>query len=171
MAARDDMVEVVLDAGGFIHGYTYAGNPLACAAGVAVLEEITGNDLIGNAERIGARLKDELTGLMTEYPFIGDVRGMGLLLAFETVSDRRSMSPLPKGLNAHSDLVEIAYREGLIIYSRRTRGGVEGDHFMVCPPLISESSHIDEIMQKLRTSLDTFAARHGLDRALASNVG
>lgn len=171
MAARDDMVEAVLDQGGFIHGYTYAGNPLACAAGLAVLEEITTNDLVGNAERIGGRLKHELETLMTEYPFIGDVRGLGLLLAFETVSDRESMAPLPVSMNAHAELVEIAYREGLIIYSRRTRGGLAGDHFMVCPPLISEAVHIDEILTKLRTSLDLFAAKAGLDRAVVSRTG
>lgn len=170
MAARDDIVEAVLDAGGFIHGYTYAGNPLACAAGLAVLEEITGNDLVGNAERIGALLKHELTLLMDDYPFIGDVRGMGLLLAFETVADRGTMEPLPKSINAFNELVEIAYREGLIIYSRRTRGGLDGDHFMVCPPLISNRSHVDEIMDKLRTSLDRFASHAGLDRSLASKA-
>jgi len=170
MAARDDIVEAVLDAGGFIHGYTYAGNPLACAAGLAVIDEILGNDLVGNAERTGARLKGELENLMDEYPFIGDVRGLGLLLAFETVSDRDTMAPLPRALNAFNELVEIAYQEGLIIYSRRTRGGVEGDHFMVCPPLICEASHIDEIMGKLRRSLDRFAASAGLDRALAAGA-
>lgn len=170
MAARDDIVEAVLDAGGFIHGYTYAGNPLACAAGLAVIDEILGNDLVGNAERTGARLKGELENLMDEYPFIGDVRGLGLLLAFETVSDRDTMAPLPRTLNAFNELVEIAYQEGLIIYSRRTRGGVEGDHFMVCPPLICEASHIDEIMGKLRRSLDRFAASAGLDRALAAGA-
>ncbi len=171
MAARDDMVEAVLDAGGFIHGYTYAGNPLACAAGLAVLEEITGNDLVGNAERIGHHLKRELKGLMEEYPFIGDVRGLGLLLAFETVADRDTMAPLPPSVEAHRELVEIAYREGLIIYSRRTRGGLAGDHFMVCPPLICETVHVDEIMTKLRASLDRFAASAGLDRAPVSRAG
>ncbi len=162
MAARDDMVEAVLDDGGFIHGYTYAGNPLACAAALAVLEEITANDLAGNAERIGALLRGELEGLMDDYPFIGDVRGLGLLLAFEMVADRERMTPLPKSLNAHHELVEIAYAEGLILYSRRTRGGLAGDHFMVCPPLISDAGHVDEIITKLRRSLDIFADRFDL---------
>ncbi len=78
----------MLDAGGFLHGFTYAGNPLACAAGLAVLEEIEEQELIDNAARMGDVLKDRLTGLMERYPFIGDVRGKGLLLAFELVADR-----------------------------------------------------------------------------------
>jgi adenosylmethionine-8-amino-7-oxononanoate aminotransferase len=64
--------------------------------------------------------------------FIGDVRGKGLLMAFEMMADRDSKAPLPKVLNAHSRLVEQAYARGLILYSRRTRGGYEGDHFIVC---------------------------------------
>src|SRR5690606_27048130 len=134
MVADRRLVEPVLDKGGFIHGFTYAGNPLACAAGLAVLEEIETHDLMGNAARMGGLLKSRLAGLAERFPFIGDVRGLGLLLAFELVSDKETMQPLPKDLNAHSRLVDIAYDKGLIIYSRRTRGGLEGDHFLVCPP-------------------------------------
>ncbi len=160
MAARDDIVRAVLDDGGFIHGFTYAGNPLACAAGLAVLEELqgvhTGVNLMQQARTIGDHLKRRLQSLVQDYPHIGDVRGMGLLLAFELVNDRQSMQPLPAALEAHQKLVDIAYEEGLIIYSRRTRGGLLGDHFMVCPPLISDEETIEELMVKLRRSLDRF---------------
>lgn len=164
MAARDDMIEAVLGHGGFIHGYTYAGNPLACATCLAVIDEIFEQDLMANCQLIGGRLKNELQLLMDEYAFVGDVRGMGLLLAFELVSDRTTMAPLPPELNAFSTLVDLAYDAGLIIYSRRTRGGLEGDHFLVCPPMISNAAHIDEIMQKLRCALDRFAEVACLDK-------
>jgi len=153
-AAR--LVEPVLDAGGFQHGFTYAGNPLACTAGLAVLEELEGQSLIENAARMGDLLKRELGCLMDRYPLVGDVRGKGLLLAFELVADRTSMRPLPKELNAHSRLVDIAYDLGLILYSRRTRGGIEGDHFLVCPPLIVTETQIGEIIQVLDTALARF---------------
>jgi len=162
MVARGDMVEAVLDAGGFQHGFTYAGNPLACSAGLAVLNEIESQGLIGNAARMGDLLHSKLTGLMDRYPFIGDVRGKGLMQAFELVSDRETMTPLPKELNAFNRLVDLAYQRGLIIYSRRTRGGLEGDHFLVCPPLIITPSQIDEIMDCLIASLDQFADETGL---------
>ena len=167
MIARDEIVDAVLDAGGFAHGHTYAGNPLACAAGLAVIEEIERQDLTGNAGRMGEVLMGRLRGLMNRYPFIGDVRGKGLLTAFELVADRVTMEPLPKGLNAHDRLVDIAYGKGLIIYSRRTRGGLSGDHFLVCPPMIIDEAQIDELMALLTDALDDFAAEAGLAPALA----
>ncbi|KAB2857655.1 MAG: aspartate aminotransferase family protein, partial [Bauldia sp.] len=162
VVARSDMVEAVLDAGGFQHGFTYAGNPLACAAGLAVLEEMEEQGIVANAAAMGDLLKSRLEGLMRRYPFIGDVRGKGLLLAFELVRDRQTMQPLPKEWDAYLDLVELAYERGLIIYSRRTRGGSEGDHFLVCPPLVITAAQIDELMAILVDSLDAFAAKHGL---------
>lgn len=157
IVASSRIVEPVLDAGGFQHGFTYAGNPLACSAGLAVLEELEEQNLIENAARMGDVLKSRLEGLMSRYQFIGDVRGKGLLLAFELVADRSTMAPLPKELNAYTRLVEIAYEQGLIIYSRRTRGGYEGDHFLICPPLIVTEAQIDEIMNLLEASLSRFA--------------
>lgn len=158
MAARREIVDAVLGHGGFAHGYTYAGNPLACSAGLAVLQELQEQKLVENADRQGRKVRGHLTGLMERYPFIGDVRGKGLLLAFELVRDRETMEPLAPGLNAHLALVEEAYRRGLIIYSRRTRGGTVGDHFMVCPPLIITDAQIEELMDLLVASLDGFAA-------------
>ena len=161
MAARGDLVDAVLDAGGFAHGHTYAGNPLACAAGLAVLRELLDGDLIGNAERMGAVLKARLAGLMADFPFIGDVRGKGLLLAAELVSDRDTMAVLPPAANAHQRLVDLCYDRGLIVYSRRTRGGVEGDHILVCPPLIVTEAQIDEIMAMLTDALAELASELG----------
>jgi len=157
MVAHERIVEAVLDAGGFAHGFTYAGNPLACVAGLAVIKEIEENSMMENATATGALLKRGLEDLMLRHQMIGDVRGQGLLLAFELVSDRETMVPLPVGLNAYSRLVDIAYDNGLIIYSRRTRDGIEGDHFLVCPPMISSAEHVDEIIDKLDKSLRRFS--------------
>lgn len=156
------LVEPVLDAGGFLHGFTYAGNPLACSAGLAVLEEMEDQGLIENAAKMGEVLMARLRGLMERYPFIGDVRGKGLLTAFEFVSDRETMEPLPPSLEAHARLVELAYERGLIIYSRRTRGGTAGDHFLLAPPLIITEAQIGEMMTILCAALDAFAAEAGL---------
>ncbi len=162
MVADRRIVDAVMSHGGFAHGYTYAGNPLSCAAGLAVLDELFEQKLIENAAVNGAKLKGRLTELMQRYPFIGDVRGKGLLLAFELVANRKTLEPLPAKLDAHVKLVEEAYQRGLILYSRRTRGGTIGDHFMVCPPLIITDAQIDEVLNVLIDSLDAFATTAGL---------
>jgi adenosylmethionine-8-amino-7-oxononanoate aminotransferase len=153
MIAPSRIVNPVLDAGGFLHGFTYAGNPLACAAGCAVLDVIESEGLMDNAARIGELLKARLIGLMHRFPFIGDVRGKGLLLAMELVSNSTTMEPLPPRLNAHAELVELAYARGLIIYSRRTRNGTAGDHVMICPPMVATAAHVDEIIEMLTGAL------------------
>jgi adenosylmethionine-8-amino-7-oxononanoate aminotransferase len=168
MVAHRRLVEPVLDEGGFQHGFTYAGNPLACAAGVAVLEEIERQELCANAAQMGDLLKARLAGLMERYPIIGDVRGKGLLLAFEFVADRHTLRPLPRELAAHDRFVALCYANGLIVYSRRTRGGIEGDHVLVCPPLIVTETHLDEIIDKLDRSLAQFMGE--IEPALAATA-
>jgi len=168
MVAHADIVEAVLTGGGFLHGFTYAGNPLACAAGGAVLDEIQREDMCGNAASVGRTLKSELAKLMARYEIIGDVRGEGLLLAFELVADQQTMAPLPPEANAFTRLVDIAYDNGLIIYSRRTRGGYLGDHFLVAPPMIATDQHVAEIIDGLDRSLAQLLREMPGTRAKAS---
>jgi adenosylmethionine-8-amino-7-oxononanoate aminotransferase len=99
---------------------------------------------------------------MDPYPFIGEVRGKGLLLAFELVADRTTKAPLPPALGAHARLVEAAYARGLIVYSRRSRGGHAGDHILVCPPMITTPAQVEEILDLLTAALDAFAAETDL---------
>jgi 4-aminobutyrate aminotransferase-like enzyme len=111
---------------------------------------------------MGALLMAELIALSRRFPFIGDVRGKGLLLAAEFVADKETMAPLPKSLNAYQRIVDIAYDRGLIIYSRRTRGGIEGDHFLVGPPMILTPEQVGEIAGILADSLAQLAQELGL---------
>lgn len=157
MVARGDIVDAVMSAGGFLHGFTYAGNPLACATGLAVIDEIERGDMMGNAVRTGRYLKAQMAGLVDRFPFIGEVRGMGMLLAMEFVADRASRAPLPPEMKAHERVVEAAYARGLIIYSRRSRGGYAGDHVLVCPPMITTPAQVDDIIGRLGDALAAFA--------------
>jgi acetylornithine/N-succinyldiaminopimelate aminotransferase len=76
-----DQIAQALDTGA--HGSTFGGNPLACAAGVAVLETIAAERLLDNCRAIGARLRERLAGLAAELPMIRQVRGRGLILGIE----------------------------------------------------------------------------------------
>jgi 4-aminobutyrate aminotransferase-like enzyme len=131
---------------------------LACATGLAVVDEILRQGMMQNAQDVGGHLKAMLTGLMDRFPFIGDVRGMGLLLALELVADRDSRTPLPADLKAFDRLTEAAYARGLIVYPRRSRGGYSGDHILIAPPMITTREQADEIVARLADALAAFAA-------------
>jgi adenosylmethionine-8-amino-7-oxononanoate aminotransferase len=149
MVAPARLVQPVLDMGGFQHGHTYAGNPLACAAGLAVLGEVDRLGLTENAARMGEVLLDGLGGLAQRFPFIGDVRGKGLFTAIEFVADPVTMQKLPPEMKIGQRVLDLAYERGLIVYFRRVSGGLHGDCVMVCPPLIVTRDQVEEIVSIL----------------------
>jgi len=157
IAASEKIVGPVIAMGGFLHGHTYGGNPVACAAGLAVLAEIDRLGLIANTVTMGDALKSELEKLSERFPFVADVRGKGLLLGAEIYGDSKTKMPLRRGANANVRLIDLAFERGLIVYSRRVRGGPESDNFMVCPPLIVTKDEIDEIISVLSDALDALA--------------
>src|SRR3954471_4914243 len=80
---------------GFVEGHTFEGNPISCAAGIAVLREILERDLCGNARLQGERLRAGFGRLSEKYGVIGDVRGKGLFQAVEFVRDPATKEPFP----------------------------------------------------------------------------
>lgn len=106
---------------------SYGGNPLAATAGLAALEVILKEQLVANAKRVGAVMLKQLEAMKEKYPFIGDVRGRGLLLGIELVKDRQTKEPLPKSLT--QKLFQSCLKRGLLAmcYSYNIR---------INPPLI-----------------------------------
>jgi adenosylmethionine-8-amino-7-oxononanoate aminotransferase len=151
--SRSSIVEEVVSKGGFSHGFTYAGNPMACAVGLEVLNVITEMDLPGNAERKGRLLKSGLEALAERSPLIGQVRGKGLLLAIELVAERDTRGVFPADRQAAQLLTDEAFEEGLIIYPRRSIHGLAGDHVLIAPPLIVTESECHEIVHRLEKAL------------------
>ncbi|AGB46718.1 adenosylmethionine-8-amino-7-oxononanoate aminotransferase [Mesorhizobium australicum WSM2073] len=162
LAAPMRLVEPLLASGGFQHGHTYAGNPLACAAGLAVLGEMDRLDLIANAAAMGNVLMDGLKELAKRFPFIADVRGKGLLTGAEMVADPDTLKPIEQGKKATQRLLDLAYERGLIIYGRRVKGGVDGDNFMVAPPMIVTGEQVGEIISIIGDSLEALAGEFDL---------
>lgn len=158
LAATERVVGPVIASGGFLHGHTYGGNPVACAAGLAVLGEVDRLGLIDNSAAMGELLKAELEALTRRFPFVGDVRGKGLLLGGELYADPVTRTPLKQELNANVRLIDLAFERGLIVYSRRVRGGPVSDNFMVAPPLIVTKEQIGEIISVFGDALEALAA-------------
>lgn len=167
MITSKRILDPVLEQGGFVHGHTYAGNPLACAAGRAILAEINEHDLCANAEQMGTILMARLQELKARHRFIGDARGKGLLTAIELVSDRETFEVLPPELNAASRLSELCYERGLIVYPGRTRGGYQGDHIQIGPPMNVVESQIDQIADLLDDALTAFGTWLGGQKGVA----
>ncbi|EAR10302.1 aspartate aminotransferase family protein [Reinekea blandensis] len=156
MLARGSIVEQVSQGGGFMHGHTYAGNPLACATGQAVIEVMKSEHLLDNCTQRGNELREKLEQLALKHPSIGNIRGIGLLQGVELVQDRNAKKPFPASFNAYAKLTELAKARGLLIYPRRSLDGLAGDHFLVTPPLTVSQTDIDDIIDLLDGSLSDF---------------
>jgi adenosylmethionine-8-amino-7-oxononanoate aminotransferase len=150
---RAKIVEEVVNKGGFMHGFTYAGNPMACAVGLEVFNIIIENNLVDNAAVVGAHLKTGLEQLAGRHSIIGQVRGRGLLLAIELVQDPATRQPFAAELQMGLQLTDTAYEEGLIVYPRRPIHGLAGDHVLIAPPLNVTAAEADEILNRLERAL------------------
>jgi 4-aminobutyrate aminotransferase len=122
------------------HGSTYGGNPVACAAGIAVLETIADEGLVANAAARGAELRDGLDRIAAEEPRIGDVRGRGLMIGVEFVTDRQTRAPDPALAKA---TIARAADLGLLVLTC----GVNGNVIRWIPPLDASSAEISEAVE------------------------
>lgn len=156
MLTTADLVATVTAKGGFPHGQTYTGSPVACATALAVLQEIQDRNLLENATRMGALLGRELTQLRQSFPIVGDVRGKGMLWGLEFVSSPETREKLPAHIDSPALVSRCARQHGLLIYPRRTGGGAFGDWVLIAPPLIVTEQDIRELVDKLRRTLSDF---------------
>jgi alanine-glyoxylate transaminase/(R)-3-amino-2-methylpropionate-pyruvate transaminase len=129
-----------------LHLNTFGGNPISCAAGLAVLEVIDEEGLQENARAQGARLKNGLQDLMGRHPLVGDVRGMGLMLGVELVEDRESRKP---ARGATTAVLEAAKEMGLLL----GRGGLDGNVLRIKPPLCITAEDVDYALEVLDRAL------------------
>jgi adenosylmethionine-8-amino-7-oxononanoate aminotransferase len=130
-------------------GHTYSANPLSAAISLAVLEYIERNNLMQAAEENGLFLMHELEKLGRKYSIIGDIRGKGMLIGIEFVTDLHSKIPFPVKAGVTSRVIARAFYNGLIIYS--ASGGVEGegDAIIIAPPLVITKAEIDSLVDIL----------------------
>ena len=168
--ASDQVVEPVLASGGFMHGHTFAGNPLSCAAAAEVVKVILDEGLLENAREMGTHLHQRLWQFKDRYPIIGDVRGRGLLAGIEFVSNRYSHTPFPSNWFVANEATVLAQELGLIIYPRRSLNGLSGDHVLLAPPLTIDRAGVDEMldlfsrtMQELTALLEQYTNREAID--------
>jgi 4-aminobutyrate aminotransferase-like enzyme len=125
---------------------TFGGNPVACAAALAVLDVIEEEQLVANAAVVGAHLRQGLAKLAQDHEPVGDVRGEGLMLGVELVADRDTRRP-------------AAARARAVAEDMRQRGvlagvtGPAGNVLKIRPPLVFQRGHADMLLQALDEAL------------------
>jgi adenosylmethionine-8-amino-7-oxononanoate aminotransferase len=141
--------------GAFQHGHTYMGHPMACAAALAVQEVIRRDHLLANVRAMGTRLRSRLAGRFGNHAHIGDIRGRGLFLGLELVSDRATKEPFDPKLKLHARVKQAAMERGLRVYPMGgTIDGTRGDHVLLAPPFIVDAGTIDTIVDRLGEAVD-----------------
>ncbi|XZF75731.1 aspartate aminotransferase family protein [Bacillus sp. AL-1R] len=142
--ASDRVIEPIMQGSKIVmSGHTFSANPLSAAVSLAVIEYVEKHNLVQAAEEKGNYLMNKLQGLMEEYPFIGDVRGKGLLIGIEFIHGIKS-----------SSFVQKVMRKGLLLYpSVAGKSGREDSAFMIAPPLTITYEELDELLQILKEGL------------------
>jgi 4-aminobutyrate aminotransferase/(S)-3-amino-2-methylpropionate transaminase len=102
-------------------GSTFGGNPISIRAALAVLEVMEEEDILGKAEILGQKVRSRFEAFQKEYELIGDVRGLGPMLALELVKDRETKEP---AADEAKKLVEVCYQKGLVMLSCGNYGNV-----------------------------------------------
>ncbi len=116
-------------------GGTYGGNPVSCAAALATLQVIDEQNVCERAERIGAIIRERLEGFRERYPLVGDVRGLGAMMAMELVTDRVAKTPAPDQTKA---LAAYALDHGVVTITAGSYGNV----FRLLPPLLIDEEDL-----------------------------
>lgn len=132
-------------------GGTFGGNPLACAAALEVIDQIDREGLLDRAEAIGKTLMERLMEFQERFQLIGDVRGLGAMVAMELVEDRSTKAPANK---AAARVIEECYKQGLIVLKAGTYDNV----VRLLPPLTIDDGLLNEGLSLIEKALSATTA-------------
>jgi len=133
-------------------GGTYGGNPLACAAALAVLDAMEAERIPAHAQRTGDRIRARFQQWAAQFQCIGDIRGLGAMVGMELVADRESRTP-DKALTGR--VLAAALVRGLVLLS----SGTFGNTIRVLAPLTTDDAVIDEGLDVMGAALETAVGR------------
>jgi adenosylmethionine-8-amino-7-oxononanoate aminotransferase len=159
LVAPRRLVEVLKrGSGGLLHAQTFSHHATLCAAGVATIKYIRTHRLVERCGEMGRELHQRLEDLR-ELPWVGDVRGRGLLAGVELVADRESRRPFPAATRFAESVAAEALRQGLVLWPNA--GHLEnetGDLLMLAPPFIIEQDQIGDMVATLANAIQRSAS-------------
>ncbi|MDQ0201384.1 aspartate aminotransferase family protein [Neobacillus ginsengisoli] len=136
----------------FRHVNTFGGSPAACALALKNLEIMETEKLFDRSHDLGAQTLNDLTNLLQDHPYVGDVRGKGLLIGIELVKDKKTKEPLDNKLV--TQVIANCKQKGLIIGRNGTTVAGFNNVLILSPPLNIEQEDLDFIVQTLTDSLN-----------------
>lgn len=147
--------------GRFVHGLTYSGMPAACFVGLKVFEIMQREGLFARPAEIGAVLMARLNDLAAKHEMIGDIRGRGLLIGMEFVSDRETREPFAESFGFTNRLVKTLRERNVLIAAGAPQSnlGRHGDHIQISPPYIISEAEIEILVKALDASLEEVGAQ------------
>lgn len=144
---------MVKGSGNFIHGHTYAGNPLSCGIADKVMEIIERENYIENCAVQGEYLMKRLQKLY-EYPIVGDIRGKGLMIGIEFVKNQETKDPFDVSYNVKGKITNNCLEEGIVPYpGGGSVDGIRGDHILIAPPINITREEVDILYEKLENAV------------------
>jgi adenosylmethionine-8-amino-7-oxononanoate aminotransferase len=140
--------------GALLHAQTFSHHATLCAAGVATIKYLREHRLVERCGRMGAVLHSQLQQLRS-LPYVGDVRGKGLLAGIEFVEDKNSRAPFPREVGFAETFAAAAMDLGLIIWGNSGQlDDGSGDLAMLAPPFIIDEDQITEMVTLLSQALE-----------------
>ena len=134
--------------GSFAHGYTYAGHPVGAAVAMANLDIIESEDLVGRAAEVGSYFHQQMKQRFADDPFVGQVRGHGMIAAVQLMKDRASKTFFDPEIKIAPQVTTECYNNGLI-----ARPLPSIDSVAFSPPLVAGKSDIDDIIDRFESSV------------------
>ena len=158
IACKKVIAAIAAGSGAFLHGFTYNAHPVSAAAGRAVLRHIMSNQLLqaADAQKAGTAahtLRKELDTLL-DVAHVGDVRGLGLLLAVEFVSDKTTKEAFAAQKAFSTRVGRLAAQRGVLVYPMQgSVDGISGDHILIAPPAVITEEQIHWAVKELRAAV------------------
>jgi L-2,4-diaminobutyrate transaminase len=134
--------------GAFAHGFTYSGHPVGAAAAMANLDILLGEDLVGNAAKVGEYFQARLREEFGQHPLVGEIRGVGLIAGIELVADKATRRLFEPEKKIAFRIAQRCMDDGLIV-----RALPAGHVVAFSPPLCITQAEVDDVLSRFTRGL------------------
>jgi adenosylmethionine-8-amino-7-oxononanoate aminotransferase len=136
----------------FPHVYTYGGHPVSCAVALKTVEILQRENLIEKAAKTGVYIKERLSHIEKQSPYVGDVRGSGMFFCIEMVADQATKKPFDPAKKVSTAVRERVLEKGVMVGVL----GANNANLMLAPPLIIKRDELDRVLDALEWGLKNF---------------